>query len=139
MIAYVDSSVILRHALNEPGPQFDWASAEETISSSLAEVECFRALDRARLDRALDEVAHARSREMIFRLLGTCDLIEPAHSILERASMPLPMSLQALDAIHLATALVYREATGSAILMATHDRALIRASRAMGLEVIGAA
>lgn len=139
MIAYVDSSVILRYALNEPGPTFNWGSVDGAVSSSLAEVECFRALDRARLAGALDEVAHARSRELIYRLLGTCDVIEPARPILERASMPLPMNLKTLDAIHLATALFYREATGSAVQMVTHDRALARASLAMGLEVIGAA
>lgn len=139
MMAYVDSSVILRYALNEPGPTFDWKSVEGTVSSALAEVECLRALDRARLARELDEVQHARSRETIFRLLETCDLIEPTRAILVRASMSLPVSLKTMDAIHLATLFIHQEVTGSTMVMATHDRALARASRSMGLEVVGAA
>ena len=43
-----------------------------------------------------------------------------------------------LDAIHLATAMLWRERTGADLVMATHDTALATASRASGLRVIGA-
>jgi predicted nucleic acid-binding protein len=139
VITYLDASVILRRALQQPGPVIDLGPSDARISSALAEVECFRTIDRLRLLRAIDEVALGRAREVVYRAFESCDLLETGDAVLERASMPFPTSLKTLDAIHIATALVYREATGNPVRMATHDRALARASRSMGLEVIGVA
>ena len=44
-----------------------------------------------------------------------------------------------LDAIHLATALRWREHSDGGIVMATHDVALATAARACGLAVVGGA
>jgi predicted nucleic acid-binding protein len=139
VIAYLDASVILRQALKQPGPAIDWSVYEGTVSSSLSEVECLRAFDRIRIGGTMDELAHGRLRETLYRLIESCEVLELGPAVLSRASLPLPTSLKTLDAIHLMTALTYREATGAAVIMATHDRALARASRAMGLEVVGAA
>lgn len=139
MITYLDSSVILRRVLNQPGQIAVLRDDEKTISSSLAEVECLRAIDRLRILGALDEMAQARLRGLVYKAFESGDVLEPGRAVLERASMPFPTSLRTLDAIHVATALLYREATGSPVRMATHDHALARASLAMGLEVIGAA
>ena len=139
MITYLDASVILRRLLQQPGPTLELGPTDETISSSLAQVECFRALDRLRLLGAMDEIAQVRSRTLVYQAFDSCEVLEPGEAVLERAAMPFPTSLKTLDAIHVATALVYREATGNPIRMATHDRALARASLAMGLEVVGAA
>jgi hypothetical protein len=49
----------------------------------------------------------------------------------------MPTELGALDAIHLATALLWRQRTDSEIVMATHDAALGTAARAFGLRVVG--
>jgi len=43
------------------------------------------------------------------------------------------------SSIHLATALLWREADGTALAMATHDVALALAARAHGLPVVGVA
>jgi hypothetical protein len=42
-----------------------------------------------------------------------------------------------LDALHLATALVWRDRMGPLAVMATHDTALGLAARAFGFEVVG--
>ena len=139
MIAYLDASVILRRVLNQPGPEIDWSPIEGTITSSLAEVECFRALDRIRLSGNVDEIRLALAREHIYAALKSCDVLEVGQNVLDRAGAPFPIGIKTLDAIHLATAMIYRDYSGNPILMATHDRALARASRAMGLEVVGAA
>jgi len=46
--------------------------------------------------------------------------------------------LGTLDAIHLATALLWKERAGKAVAMATHDVALAMAAKATGLPVVGA-
>ncbi len=50
---------------------------------------------------------------------------------------PLPTELGTLDAIHLATALLWKAMMRVDVTMATHDTALAVASRAHGLSVIG--
>ncbi len=50
---------------------------------------------------------------------------------------PLPTPLGTLDAIHLATALLWRETRDPDLLVATHDRALALAARGSGFRVIG--
>ena len=45
MIAYVDSSALLRVLLNEPNA-LKWAAVTHAISSELLRVECHRTLDR---------------------------------------------------------------------------------------------
>ena len=49
----------------------------------------------------------------------------------------MPTELGTLDAIHLATALLWKESTGSDLVMATHDTALGLAATAHGLIVVG--
>ena len=57
--------------------------------------------------------------------------------MLARASQPMPTTLGTLDAIHLATALMWSEHSGSPLVMATHDQLLATAARASGLRAIG--
>ena len=47
--------------------------------------------------------------------------------------------LRTLDAIHLATALAWREARHPGLIVATHDPQLALAARACGFEVVGVA
>ena len=55
-----------------------------------------------------------------------------------RASEPFPVPLGTLDALHLATALVWQDRVRQPIVMATHDRNLALAGRSFGIEVLGA-
>jgi len=56
---------------------------------------------------------------------------------LTRAAQPLPVSRGTLDAIHLATALAWREMNATDLVLATHDARLSVAARALGLEIVG--
>ena len=64
-------------------------------------------------------------------------MVEPTRPILMRAAQPVPTELGALDAIHLATAMLWREGAGVDLVMATHDAALGTAARANGFRVVG--
>ena len=137
MIAYVDSSVLLRKVLRQPGALREWAAIRTGVASALAETECLRSLDRLRLRTGLADTDLARRREAVFRLLESIEVVEVTAPVLARASQPLPTELGTLDAIHLATALLWREHNGGDIVMATHDVALATAARACGLTVVG--
>jgi predicted nucleic acid-binding protein len=137
MIAYVDSSVLLRLVLRQPGALKEWSSVEEGITSALAQVECLRTLDRLRVVERIPDEALASRREAIFGLLATLSVVDVAGVVLDRAAQPLPTALGTLDAIHLATAQLWRERTAVELTMATHDAALATAARSLGMQVIG--
>jgi hypothetical protein len=59
--------------------------------------------------------------------------------VLDRAAQPMPTELGTLDAIHLATALLWKDMTREDLVMATHNGALALGAKAHGLTVIGAA
>jgi predicted nucleic acid-binding protein len=137
VIAYLDSSVLLRVILGQPRRLRDWKRISRGVASALVEVECLRTLDRLRIaERVADEVIAPR-REAVYRLLESLEVVEPSRPILARASHPMPVALGTLDAIHLATALAWRDRSGEDLVVATHDSALGLAARASGLRVVG--
>jgi predicted nucleic acid-binding protein len=137
LTAYVDSSVLLRVVLRQPGSLKEWKAIRRGVASALVEAECLRTLDRLRLRFGLPDRQIAIRREAIFRLLEAMELVELTRPILARASQPLPVELGTLDAIHLATAMLWRETAGTDLVMTTHDEALGLAARACGLRVVG--
>ena len=137
MIAYIDASVLLRVALRQPDALREWKSIERGISSELVRIECLRTLDRLRLRAMLSDEELSRRRAAILALLAELDLVEIDETVIERAAQPMPTELGTLDAIHLATALLWKDATGDEPVMATHDRALAIGAAAHGLRVAG--
>jgi predicted nucleic acid-binding protein len=138
VIAYVDTSALLRLALGEPGALEDLRSCEALVSSELLAVESLRTIDRLRLQGALAPEETASRRAIVAEWLEAVDLVLLQRPVLSRASEPLPTPLGTLDALHLATALVWRDRTGQALVMATHDGGLALAARSFGFEVLGA-
>jgi predicted nucleic acid-binding protein len=137
LIAYLDSSVLLRVVLGQGTRLAQWEEIDTGVASALVEVECLRTLDRLRLVERLADAEIAARREAVYRLVESIELVEPTRPVLSRASQPLATALGTLDAIHLATALLWRERSNAALVMATHDTALATAARASGLRAIG--
>jgi uncharacterized protein len=137
VIAYLDSSVVLRLVLGQANAMEDWRRVSRGVVSALVEVECLRTLDRLRLGERLPEAEIAARREAVFRLLETTEIVDLTRPVLDRAAQPLPTTLGTLDAIHLATALLWRDATGADLVLATHDQSLALAARASGLRTVG--
>jgi hypothetical protein len=84
---------------------------------------------------AVEQVADFRA--YFFRLMWETETVMPDQAVLGRASESFSTPLGSLDAIHLATALIWREKWDRDLVMLTHDRQLAVASRANGIEVIG--
>jgi predicted nucleic acid-binding protein len=127
----------LRVILGQRDKLREWKSIERGVASALVQVECLRTLDRLRLRAGLSDEYLAERRQTVFRIIDETEVVEPSMVVLDRAARPFPTELGTLDAIHLATALMWRESRGEDIVMATHDRALGTAARARGLEVVG--
>ena len=137
MIAYLDSSVLLRLVLGQRDALREWEEVSRGVVSALVEVECLRTLDRLRLEEKLPDSEIATRREAIYRILETAETVELTRPVLDRAALPLPVTLGTLDAIHLASAMLWREASAEELVLATHDRSLALAARACGLRTMG--
>lgn len=137
MIAYVDSSVLLRFVLDQPERLEELARFDQRVTSVITEVECLRAVDRARLLGRFTDDDVVAGRSTALAQLRRMRRLAVAASILRRAGDPMPTPLSALDAIHLATALQWRERRAPDLVFATHDRQLGRAATALGFPVIG--
>ena len=139
MIAYVDASVLLRVALGQADALAEWRKIEQGVASALVTTESLRTLDRLRLRAKLSDTVIAQRRNTILSLIASLEVVEVDAVVLDRAAQPMPTELGTLDAIHLATALLWRETAGADLVMATHDGALALGARAHGLRVIGVA
>ncbi|HXP89071.1 MAG TPA: PIN domain-containing protein [Bryobacteraceae bacterium] len=137
MIAYVDASVLLRVALGQPDSLREWRHIDRGVSSALILTESLRTLDRLRLRANLSDTEIARRRGTILALIDSLEIVEIDAAILSRAAQPMPTELGTLDAIHLATALLWRQGAREELVMTTHDAALGLAAQAHGLPVAG--
>jgi len=138
VIAYLDTSALLRLVLREPGSlDREVRSWDGLVSSELLAVESLRTIDRLRLQGDLSVEEAASRRDTVREWLEAVDLVLLQRPILARASEPFPTPLGTLDALHLATALVWQDRMRQAVVMATHDRDLALAARSFGLDVRG--
>ena len=139
MIAYVDASVLLRVALGQSDALPEWRRIQRGVSSALVTTESLRTLDRLRLRANLADAEVATRRATILALVASLELVDIDTIVLDRAAQPMPTELGTLDAIHLATALLWKEMTRADLVMATHDGGLALGAQAQGLPVVGVA
>ena len=134
MKVYIDTSVVLRRMLQQPGAIEHWSQWDLAVSSTLMQVEVFRTLDRLRLKGKLADSEVADLVGLLLGLASGLEQIPVQPSVLQRASSPFPTAIGTLDAIHLATALLWVEDNGENLTFLTHDRQLAIAARACGLQ-----
>jgi predicted nucleic acid-binding protein len=137
MTVYLDTSALLRLVLGEPGGLDELRSCDSLVSSELIAVESRRTIDRLRAQGALTTEEAAQRLALLTDWLEAVDLVLLRPPVLGRAGDPLPTPLGTLDAIHLATALIWRERLSPLSVIATHDAALGLAARAFGFDVLG--
>ena len=133
MVAYIDSSVVLRHILLGQIALARALAFPNPMSSELLEIECRRVIHRCRLAGELDDRTLVAAEERLDAVLAGLDLVELAPAIKKRAMEAFPVNVRTLDALHLATALEYRaRAVGQELLVFSHDRGMNLCARALG-------
>lgn len=137
MICYIDSSVVLRKFLRETGVLAEWPKIRQAFASRLLRLECLRTIERLQQRGVFDYDMTTKLREAFFKLLGSVALLPVTDRVIQRAEQPFATPLGTLDALHLSTALLWRETRGQDFYLATHDQELAQAARAHGLTVIG--
>jgi predicted nucleic acid-binding protein len=129
--------VLLRFALGQPDALREWRQIERGVSSALTTTESLRTLDRLRLRANLGNAEVAKRRATILAVIASLEVVDVEAVVLDRAAQPMPTELGTLDAIHLATALLWKEMRRVNLVMATHDQALALGAQAYGLPVVG--
>jgi len=135
MIAYLDSSVALRHILNGEATIRHAFAVGSVVSSELLEIECRRVIHRCRLEGELTDDAVVAAMGRLDAVLAGLSLIGLSTKVKRRAMDAFPVSVKTLDALHLASALVLAESSPEeAILVFTHDAAMNRCAKALGFR-----
>jgi uncharacterized protein len=136
---YAESSAILAWLLNEseaPAVRHTLREAGQVVSSALTEVECARALTRGAATGILtptDELAARRLLDTAVRTWITLAVIEPVQ---RRAMAPFPAEpVRTLDALHLATAITFRDA-GLEVTVVSLDHRVRGNATALDLPIL---
>ncbi len=124
---YLDSSVVLARLFSEDVSPPDDLWAERVLSSRLLEYEVVNRLFAYRASTGVQEDARD--------LLGRIDFLDLDSMTLARALAPMPAGVRTLDGMHLAT-MEFLRSRGLPVELATYDRRMIEAARAMGFAVI---
>jgi predicted nucleic acid-binding protein len=127
---YLDSSVVVGWLLKEPGRLPEPESFDGAFASAVIDLEVSRALCRHLAEKRLDQEDLDRLLDVSTVWFGQIGIVPLSRAILTRAAGPFPTIVGALDAIHLATALMWREETDDDVTFLTHDRQLRAAARA---------
>ncbi|MFP4375449.1 MAG: PIN domain-containing protein [Spirochaetales bacterium] len=139
MVAYLDSSVVLRHILLGDISIRHVFALETVVSSELLEIECVRVLHRYRLNRDLDDDGLLVANDRLRAVIEGITLLAMTHEVKARAMGAFPVTIKTLDSLHLSTALVYSDhylgrEDGETLLLFSHDDAMNRCTRALGLS-----
>jgi predicted nucleic acid-binding protein len=137
VIVYLDTSTVLRVLLRD-GPVLErWREWERAYSSEILAVESRRTFDRLRLTGVLDDDELAAMTGELERIERGIGRIALSRAVLRRAAQPMGTIVRTLDAIHLASALLFRERRGVDLVFATHDGQQATGARALGFSSIG--
>lgn len=141
MIVYAESSAVLAWLLGEPSQhlvRLSLAEADRVVSSSLTSLECARGLARARHGRRLKAAEELAALQLLDVVARGWDVLDLSDRVLARARAPFPAEpLRSLDALHLASATLFRDALGPVAVLSFDERVRQNAP-ALGLSVLPA-
>ena len=133
MVAYLDSSLVLRHIILGDDTIAAAFKCQRVISSELLEIECKRVLLRYRIEDALDDEGLVAAMRRLEAVLDGLDLLELSSGIKKRAMEPFPTTIKTLDALHLATALKMAEhLDGEELTVYSYDKGMNLCAEALG-------
>ena len=142
MILYAETSAVLSWLVGErAGSEVRaiLARASAVVASELTGLECQRAISRWTALGGLREADAAALRSRLASGTARWTRLAMGGDVVERAGLPYPEEpVRALDAIHLATALLVRRVQPDLQLLSLDDR-VRRCARALGFEVLPAA
>lgn len=136
MIAYLDSSVVLRYILKGESAIIHALACDTVVSSELLEIECKRVLHRCRMQGELDDRAFATAVARFDKVLAGVALMALSGEVKKRAAEAFPVVIKTFDALHIATALsLAGKRPDEKILVFSHDEGMNRCASVLGFGV----
>ena len=136
-VYFLETSVLLRFLFAEPNSLNDLTQKPYFVASELIRLEALRTIDRMRLTQGLQSHDVANRMRGVNEFLRYVETIPVQSSVIERASLPFPTPIRSLDALHLSSALLWKQSKKKELVFLTHDIELAQAAQALGLEVEG--
>lgn len=138
MRLYAESSAVLAWLLGEgsgAAVRSLLEDADMVLASDLTLVECERVLIRAMALGEMPEATTGTRRSALNAAAARWHIVHLGREIIERARRPFPVEpIRTLDALHIATALVMREAVADLEVLSLDSR-IRAATAALGLPL----
>jgi predicted nucleic acid-binding protein len=135
VIAFVDTSVVLRFVLEGDISLHQAFAATATACSELLWIESMRVAQRLRLDGALSDQDLAEAVSRISTCYASFRVYLLDDEIKQAAAGPFPTVVGTLDALHLACARrCARHYPGETLLVYSYDRQMNLCARALGFS-----
>ena len=136
MVAYLDSSVLLRYILLGDTGLKQVFESDFVISSELLEIECRRVLHRYRLQGQLDDDGFVEALKRLEKVLEGGSIILLSQKVKKRSGETFPVVIKTLDALHLASAITFQAARPAELLhIFSYDAGMNRCARTIGFQV----
>jgi hypothetical protein len=138
---YVESSAVLRWLFNEAGGDEVFSRLQEAgkvACSRLTLIECRRAARRAAAEARITEAELGEILATFAQAAARWAVLELTREVAERAASGFPVEpVRTLDAIHLASLALLREAVPALSVLSTDER-VRRNAMQLGFEVLPA-
>ena len=132
MTVYLDSTFVIRRLLGVGKPVEFWGKWDKAYASTLMRAECFRAANLLRLNGKLDDDGRARLGSWIETVCSTVVQVPVTDAIVARAAGAFPVAVGTLQALHIATMQELEAVHGVKCELASADKGLIQAAKAVG-------
>jgi predicted nucleic acid-binding protein len=136
LIAFVDTSVVLRFVLEGDISLHQAFASTVTACSELLWIESMRVAQRLRLDGVLNDQGLAEAVSRIAACYASLRVYLLDDEIKQAAAGPFPTVIGTLDALHLACARrAARHYPGEVLLVFSYDRQMNLCAQALGFSV----
>jgi uncharacterized protein len=136
---YVDTSAYLKIFLKEKGSDKarKLAKGNRLLASAILTSECFSAFSRRRQEKEIDDKTFDRLVNRVKKDLPYIEIVRLTDDVLRRTEeILLHSTVRTLDAVHIASALLFQESTGIALTFVTSDRRQAEFTDDNGLKTV---
>jgi predicted nucleic acid-binding protein len=137
-VLYAESSAVLSWLLGEPRQHevvAELSKAATVVTPSITAIECSRGLLRARLDGRVSEAEEMAALRMLDEAVERWTTLGVFDEVDQGARQEFPQEpVRTLDAVHLATALLFAGALGELRMLSFDDRVRANA-RLLGMSI----
>lgn len=136
---YIDTSTYLKSLLKENGSDKARKLLKEKslLSSAILASECFSAFSRRKQGKEIDDKTFDRLTSRVKKELPYIELIKVTDDLLKKTEeVALRSTARTLDAIHIASALLFQELTRIELTFVTSDKKQEEVAKGEGLKTL---